>query len=202
MYKYFFKQFLDFIISLIGLIVLLPFILIIWVLLIMANGKSGAFFTQIRPGKGGLLFKVIKFKTMNDKQDQQGHLLPDNDRITTIGRFVRSLSLDELPQLINVLKGEMSLVGPRPLLIEYLPFYSQEQARRHEVKPGITGWAQVNGRNAISWKKKFEYDVWYVDNMSFWLDMKILYLTVKKVFVRDGINASENVTMEPFNGNN
>ena len=182
MYKHFFKLLLDFALSLIGLVVISPLLV------------------QTRPGKGGRLFRVIKFKTMNDKRDERGNLLPDGERITVVGRFVRSLSIDELPQVINVLKGDMSLVGPRPLLIEYLPLYSAKQARRHEVRPGITGWAQVNGRNAISWEQKFEYDVWYVDNMSLWLDFKILLLTAKKVFVRDGINASASVTMEPFRG--
>ena len=200
MYKHFFKRFLDFILSLIGLVVISPVLLAVWVLLMVANGGAGAFFVQTRPGKGGRLFRVIKFKTMNDKRDERGNLLPDGERITAVGRFVRSLSIDELPQVINVLKGDMSLVGPRPLLIEYLPLYSAKQARRHEVRPGITGWAQVNGRNAISWEQKFEYDVWYVDNMSLWLDFKILLLTAKKVFVRDGINASASVTMEPFRG--
>jgi lipopolysaccharide/colanic/teichoic acid biosynthesis glycosyltransferase len=202
MYIHFFKRFLDFTLSFIGLVVIFPLLLIVWILLIVANGGAGAFFVQTRPGKEGRLFRVIKFKTMNEKRDEQGNLLPDGDRLTVVGRLVRSLSIDELPQILNVLKGDMSLVGPRPLLVEYLPFYSQEQAKRHSVRPGMTGWAQVNGRNAISWKKKFEYDVWYVDHINFWLDIKILYLTVKKVFVRDGINASENVTMETFNGNN
>jgi len=200
MYKHFFKRFLDFTLSLIGLVVISPLLGVVWVLLLVANGGAGAFFVQTRPGKGGRLFRVIKFKTMNDKRDERGNLLPDGERITSVGRFVRSLSIDELPQVINVLKGDMSLVGPRPLLIEYLPLYSAKQARRHEVRPGITGWAQVNGRNAISWEQKFEYDVWYVDNMSLWLDFKILLLTAKKVFVRDGINASASVTMEPFRG--
>ena len=200
MYKHFFKRFLDFALSLIGLVVISPLLVVVWVLLLVANGGAGAFFVQERPGKGGRLFRVIKFKTMNDKRDERGNLLPDGERITVVGRFVRSLSIDELPQVINVLKGDMSLVGPRPLLIEYLPLYSAKQARRHEVRPGITGWAQVNGRNAISWEQKFEYDVWYVDNVSLWLDFKILLLTAKKVFIRDGINASASVTMEPFRG--
>lgn len=200
MYKHFFKRLLDFTLSLIGLVVISPLLLVVWVLLLVANDGAGAVFVQERPGKGGRLFRVIKFKTMNDKRDERGNLLPDGERITAVGRLVRSLSIDELPQVINVLKGDMSLVGPRPLLIEYLPLYSAKQARRHEVRPGITGWAQVNGRNAISWEQKFEYDVWYVDNMSLWLDFKILLLTAKKVFVRDGINASASVTMEPFRG--
>jgi len=163
---------------------------------------SNPFFVQKRPGKGGNLFKVIKFKTMNENKDLNGNLLPDAERLTVVGKFIRKTSLDELPQLINVLKGDMSLVGPRPLLIQYLSLYNKEQARRHEVKPGITGWAQVNGRNAISWQQKFEYDVWYVDNMSFALDMKILFLTFKKVFKREGINQEGQATAEPFNGNN
>ncbi len=202
MYKLFIKYLLDFTLSLLGLMFFSPLLIVVLLLLVISSGNLKIFFIQQRPGKNAKIFKLIKLRTMNDKRDIHGYLLPDNQRITGVGRIIRSLSIDELPQLINILKGDMSLVGPRPLLIEYLPLYSHEQARRHEIRPGITGWAQVNGRNAISWKKKFEYDVWYVDNISFWLDMKILYLTVKKVFVRDGINASENVTMEPYNGNN
>jgi len=198
MYQRFFKRFLDFILSFIGLVVISPILLVIWVLLTVLNKGAGAFFVQTRPGKNGNFIKVIKFKTMNDKRDINGNLLPDSERITSVGRIVRSLSIDEIPQLINVLKGDMSLVGPRPLLVQYLPLYSEEQARRHKVKPGITGWAQVNGRNAISWKQKFEYDVWYVDNLSLLLDIKILFLTIKSVFFRDGINASSDVTMESF----
>lgn len=200
MYKRLFKRFLDFFLSLIGVMVISPILFFIWVLLMVANKGAGAFFIQTRPGKGGKLFKVIKFKTMSDQRDLSGNLLPDGERITSVGRIVRSLSIDELPQLINVLKGDMSLVGPRPLLVQYLPLYSERQSMRHEVKPGMTGWAQVNGRNAISWEQKFEYDVWYVDNLSLWLDIKILFLTVKKVFFRDGINAAIDITMEPFNG--
>jgi len=200
MYKLFFKRFLDFTFSLTGLVVISPILIFVWVLLMVANKGAGAFFIQTRPGKGGKLFKVIKFKTMSDRRDGAGNLLPDGERITSVGRVVRSLSIDELPQLINVMKGDMSLVGPRPLLVQYLPLYSDRQARRHEVKPGMTGWAQVNGRNAISWEQKFEYDVWYVDNLSLWLDIKILFLTVKRVFFRDGINAGSDVTMEPFKG--
>ena len=200
MYKQFLKSFLDFTLSLVGLLMISPVFLIIWILLALTNNGAGAFFVQTRPGKNGKIINVIKFKTMNDKRDSAGNLLPDSDRITSIGRVVRSLSIDELPQLINVLKGDMSLVGPRPLLVQYLPLYSDRQARRHEVKPGMTGWAQVNGRNAISWEQKFEYDVWYVDNLSLWLDIKILFLTVKRVFFRDGINAGSDVTMEPFKG--
>jgi lipopolysaccharide/colanic/teichoic acid biosynthesis glycosyltransferase len=201
MYKNSFKRLLDITLSLVGLLIISPLLLIVWLLLRIANGNAGAFFTQTRPGKNGRLFRVVKFKTMNDKRDAQGNLLPDNERITAVGRFVRSLSIDELPQLINVLKGDMSLVGPRPLLVEYLPLYSAKQARRHEVRPGITGWAQINGRNAISWEQKFEYDVWYVEHLSLLLDIRILLLTIKKVFIRHGINASASVTMKPFRGN-
>lgn len=200
MYKNFIKRFLDFFLSLIGIVLASPIVLLVWILLVVTNGDFGAFFVQTRPGKMGKLFKLIKFKTMNDKRDNFGNLLPDYERITSVGRIVRTLSIDELPQLINVLKGEMSLVGPRPLLVRYLPLYSERQSRRHEVKPGMTGWAQVNGRNAISWEQKFEYDVWYVDNLSLWVDIKILFLTVKRVFLRDGIDASNDVTMEPFKG--
>lgn len=196
------KRFIDFSLSLVGFLILFPFFLLITALLAYKNKGSGAFFFQQRPGKDGKIFKVVKFKTMTDERDRDGNLLPDDKRLTKVGKFVRSTSLDEIPQLINVIKGDMSLVGPRPLLVQYLPLYSKEQARRHEVRPGITGWAQVNGRNAISWKQKFEYDVWYVDNMSFWLDMKILLITVKKVFVREGISSQTSVTMEVFNGNN
>ena len=167
-----------------------------------ANKGAGVFFTQERPGKSGKIFKVIKFKTMTDERDKDGNLLPDEKRLTRIGKFIRSTSIDELPQLINVLKGDMALIGPRPLLPQYLPLYTKEQARRHDVRPGITGWAQVNGRNAISWGKKFELDVWYVDHCSFLLDLKIILLTVKKVFVREGISSATSVTMEFFTGNN
>ena len=188
MYKYFFKRLIDFIIVFCVLVVIWPILLIITLWLHFANKGAGAFFAQERPGKGGKVFKVIKFKTMTDERDADGNLLPDADRLTNVGRFVRSTSIDELPQLINVLKGDMALIGPRPLLVQYLPLYSKEQARRHDVRPGITGWAQVNGRNAISWTKKFELDVWYVDHCSFWLDVKIIFLTIKKVFVREGIS--------------
>lgn len=191
----------DFLVALIALIILSPLILIVAVILWFNNGGS-IFFLQSRPGKNAQLFKVIKFKTMNDKKDQHGNLLPDKDRLTTVGKLVRSTSLDELPQLINVLKGDMSLIGPRPLLPKYLPLYNDEQKKRHQVKPGITGWAQVNGRNAISWKQKFEYDVWYVDNFGFLLDVKIIWLTLKKIILREGINSSESATMAPFTGNN
>ena len=176
------------------------FLITLW--LHFANKGAGAFFTQERPGKNGRIFKVIKFKTMTDERNANGDLLPDADRLTKVGRFVCSTSVDELPQLFYVLKGDMALIGPRPLLPQYLPLYSKEQARRHEVRPGITGWAQVNGRNAISWKKKFELDVWYVDHCSFSLDLKIIFLTIKKVFVREGISSDTSATMEPFIGNN
>ena len=202
MYKYFFKRLIDFIIVFCVLVVIWPILLIITLWLHFANKGAGALFTQERPGKGGKIFKVIKFKTMTDERDADGNLLPDADRLTNVGRFVRSTSIDELPQLINVLKGDMALIGPRPLLVQYLPLYSKEQARRHDVRPGITGWAQVNGRNAISWTKKFELDVWYVDHCSFWLDVKIIFLTIKKVFVREGISQEGQATMEFFTGNN
>lgn len=202
MYKHGIKRFLDFTIVLIALLVVGIVIVFVAIWLHFANKGAGAFFTQDRPGKNGKIFKVIKFKTMTDERDAQGNLLPDADRLTKVGKFVRSTSIDELPQLINVLKGDMALIGPRPLLPQYLPLYSKEQARRHEVRPGITGWAQVNGRNTISWKRKFELDVWYVDHCSFWLDLKILILTIKKVFVREGISQEGQATMEFFNGNN
>ena len=202
MYKYFFKRLIDFISVFCVLVVIWPILLIITLWLHFANKGAGAFFAQERPGKGGKVFKVIKFKTMTDERDADGNLLPDADRLTNVGRFVRSTSIDELPQLINVLKGDMALIGPRPLLVQYLPLYSKEQARRHDVRPGITGWAQVNGRNAISWTKKFELDVWYVDHCSFWLDVKIIFLTIKKVFVREGISQEGQATMEFFTGNN
>ena len=202
MYKNFFKRLIDFCIAFCALAVIWPILLVITLWLHFANKGTGAFFTQERPGKGGKIFKVIKFKTMTDERDAAGNLLLDADRLTNVGRFVRSTSIDELPQLINVLKGDMALIGPRPLLVQYLPLYSKEQARRHDVRPGITGWAQVNGRNAISWTKKFELDVWYVDHCSFWLDVKIIFLTIKKVFVREGISQEGQATMEFFTGNN
>lgn len=202
MYSFFFKRLIDFIVVLGVLVIIWPILLIMTLWLHFANRGAGAFFTQERPGKNGKVFKVIKFKTMTDERDAEGKLLPDAERLTKMGRFVRSTSIDELPQLLNVLKGDMALIGPRPLLPQYLPLYSKEQARRHEVRPGITGWAQVNGRNAISWTKKFELDVWYVDHCSFLLDLKILFLTVKKVFVREGISSDTSATMEPFTGNN
>ena len=202
MYKHFFKRLIDFILVFCVLLVIGPILLIFAIGLYFTNKGAGAFFLQERPGKGGKIFKVIKFKTMTDEREADGNLLPDADRLTNVGRFVRSTSIDELPQLINVLKGDMALIGPRPLLVQYLPLYSKEQARRHDVRPGITGWAQVNGRNAISWTKKFELDVWYVDHCSFWLDVKIIFLTIKKVFVREGISQEGQATMEFFTGNN
>lgn len=202
MYKHFFKRLIDFCIVLTALLIIWPILLVIYIWLTIANKGAGAFFTQERPGKNGKIFKVIKFKTMTDERDVDGKLLPDAQRLTKVGRFVRSTSIDELPQLINVLKGDMALIGPRPLLVKYLPLYSKEQARRHEVRPGITGWAQCNGRNAISWTKKFELDVWYVDHCSFILDVKIIFLTIKKVLIREGITSSTSATMEAFTGNN
>lgn len=201
MYKKYLKRTIDFITSFIGLVLLCPLLVIATLLLSIANhGKP--FFFQIRPGKNEKLFKIIKFKTMTDARDSFGNLLPDVERLTKVGSFVRKTSLDELPQLVNVLKGDMSLIGPRPLLPHYLPLYSDFQNRRHEVKPGITGWAQVNGRNAISWENKFQYDVWYVDHISFLVDVKILLLTVKKVFKREGINPKGQISTEAFKGNN
>ena len=202
MYSFFLKRLIDFIVVFGVFVIIWPILLIMTLWLHFANRGAGAFFTQERPGQYGKIFKVIKFKTMTDERDENGDLLPDEKRLTKIGKFIRSTSVDELPQLFNVLKGDMSLIGPRPLLPQYLPLYSKEQARRHEVRPGITGWAQVNGRNAISWTKKFELDVWYVDHCSFLLDLKIIFLTVKKVFVREGISSDTSVTMEPFTGNN
>lgn len=202
MYKNGFKRILDFSIAFVALLVLSPILLVITLFLHFANKGAGAFFTQERPGKDAKIFKVVKYKTMTDERDVDGKLLPDAQRLTKIGKIVRSLSIDELPQLFNVLKGDMSFVGPRPLLVKYLPLYSKEQMRRHEVRPGITGWAQVNGRNTITHTKKFEYDVWYVDNISFWLDVKILFLTIKKVFVREGISGEGIATAETFDGTN
>ena len=200
MYKKGFKRLIDVTAAVLVLIFFSPLFIGVYLLLMLS--QNSAFFTQDRPGKNGKVFKLIKFKTMSDKRDAQGNLLPDAERITKVGKWGRSTSLDELPQLINVLKGDMSLIGPRPLLIKYLPLYSETQKRRHEVKPGITGWAQVNGRNAISWNKKFEYDVWYVDHLSFLLDCKIVWRTIKKVIIREGISSDTSVTMEPFKGNN
>ena len=199
MYTRVVKPIADFFAALVGLVILSPLFILITILLFIANsGKP--FFFQLRPGKNGAIFKIVKFKTMNDKKDANGKLLPDGQRLTTVGSFVRKTSLDEIPQLINVLKCDMSLVGPRPLLTNYLHLYTDFQNRRHEVKPGITGWAQVNGRNAISWEKKFEYDVWYVEHISFILDLKILFRTMLKVIKSDGINAANAATIEPFNG--
>ena len=201
MYRNFFKRAFDFFISSIGFIIISPIFLLLWIWLSISNKGAGAFFFQERPGKDEKIFKVIKFKTMTDERDASGKLLPDAERLTKVGRFVRSTSLDEIPQLINVIKGDMSLIGPRPLLVQYLPLYNENQKRRHEVRPGITGWAQVNGRNAISWDQKFEYDIWYVDNISFSLDIKVLFRTIQKVFKREGINSDTSSTMEPFKGN-
>lgn len=202
MYSCFLKRLIDFVIVFFVLAVIWPILLFMAIWLHFANKGAGTFFTQERPGKNSKIFKVIKFKTMTDERDEDGNLMPDEKRLTRIGKFIRSTSVDELPQLINVLKGDMALIGPRPLLPQYLPLYTKEQARRHNVRPGITGWAQVNGRNAISWTKKFELDVWYVDHCSFLLDLKIIFLTIKKVFVREGISSDTSVTMEPFSGNN
>ena len=202
MYKHFFKPLIDFILVFLALLILWPFLLLITLWLHFANKGAGAFFTQERPGKDGKIFKVIKFKSMTDERDAQGYLLPDADRLTAVGCFVRATSIDELPQLINVLKGDMSLIGPRPLLPQYLPLYNATQKRRHLVRPGITGWAQVNGRNAISWEEKFKHDVWYVDHCSLALDVKVIVETLKKVVVREGISQQGEATMEFFTGNN
>ena len=202
MYRYFFKRIIDFGLSLITLICISPLLLIVAIWLHYANKGAGAFFFQERPGKDGAIFKVIKFKTMTDERDVEGNLLPDEMRLTKVGKFVRSTSLDELPQLINVLKGDMSLIGPRPLLPEYLPLYSKEQARRHDVRPGISGWAQCHGRNSISWTEKFKLDVWYVDHLSFMTDLKVVWLTIASVVKREGISEEGMATVEDFNGNN
>lgn len=202
MYKFFLKRFLDFWISLIVLIVISPILFIATIWLHFANKGAGALFFQERPGKDGKIFKVIKFKTMTDERDIDGILLPDEDRLTKVGKFVRSTSIDELPQLFNVLKGDMSLIGPRPLLPEYLPLYSKEQARRHDVRPGISGWAQCHGRNSISWTEKLKLDVWYVDHLSFMTDLKVIWLTIASVVKREGISEEGMATVEDFNGNN
>ena len=199
MYRFFFKRILDFLVATIVFIVAFPLFFVVMLLLFFVN-KGKPFFFQRRPGKNEKIFSVIKFKTMTDEKDEQGNLLLPHLRITRVGHFVRTTSLDDIPQLLNVMKGDMSLIGPRPLLVSYLPLYNQRQKRRHEIRPGISGWAQVNGRNAISWEQKFEYDIWYVDHCSFLLDVKIILMTVLKVFKRDGINAEDNVTMEVFNG--
>ena len=202
MYKHFFKRFLDFWISLVALIIISPILLVITIWLHFANKGAGAFFFQERPGKDAKIFKVIKFKTMTDERDAEGKLLPDAQRLTKVGKFIRSTSIDELPQLINVLKGDMALIGPRPLRVYYLPLYSKEQARRHEVRPGISGWAQCHGRNAISWTEKFKLDVWYVDHVSMWTDINIILITIKNVLMRKDINSAGTATMYPFDGTN
>lgn len=202
MYKKYFKRVLSFTIALVALLLIWWFLAIVAIWLHFANKGAGVFFLQDRPGKDGIIFKVIKFKTMTDERDADGNLLPDAQRLTQVGKFVRSTSIDELPQLFNVLKGDMSLIGPRPLLPQYLPLYNAEQARRHEIRPGITGWAQVHGRNAISWTEKFKLDVWYVDHCSFWTDITVLYITIKNVLLRKDINSATAATMEVFNGHN
>lgn len=202
MYRHFFKRIIDFCVALVALVCISPVLIVVAIWLHFANKGAGAFFLQERPGLHGKIFKIIKYKTMTDERDAEGNLLPDKDRLTKVGKFVRSTSIDELPQLINVLKGDMALVGPRPLLPEYLPLYSIEQARRHEVRPGITGWAQCHGRNAITWADKFKLDVWYVNNCTFLTDIKILIRTINTVLNRNGISQEGNATMEPFNGNN
>lgn len=202
MYQHCFKRIIDFSIALIALLLIWPFLLVIYIWLTIANKGAGAFFLQERPGLNGRIFKIIKYKTMTDECDAEGNLLPDGKRLTKVGKFVRSTSIDELPQLINVLKGDMALIGPRPLRVHYLPLYSAEQARRHDVRPGITGWAQCHGRNGISWTERFKLDVWYVDNCSFLTDIKIIISTIKTVLNRDGISQEGYATMEPFNGYN
>ena len=199
---YFLKRPIDFCISLVALICLSPLLLVVTIWLHFANKGAGAFFLQERPGKDAKIFKIIKFKTMTDERDENGNLLPDAQRLTKVGRFVRSTSIDELPQLVNVLKGDMALIGPRPLLVQYLPLYSKEQARRHEVRPGITGWAQCHGRNAISWTERFKLDVWYVDHVSLKTDLSIIFITINKVLRRADISQEGTATMETFNGHN
>ena len=202
MYKHFFKRLFDFCIALVALLILFVPLLIVTIWLHFANKGAGAFFFQERPGKDAKIFKVIKFKTMTDERDAEGRLLPDAQRLTRAGKFIRSTSIDELPQLINVLKGDMALIGPRPLRVHYLPLYSKEQARRHEVRPGISGWAQCHGRNAISWTEKFKLDVWYVDHCTLWTDIKIFFITIKNVLMRKDINSTSATTMYPFDGTN
>lgn len=202
MYKHFFKRVLDILISGIALLLIGWFLILVAIFLHFANKGAGAFFFQERPGKKAKIFKVIKFKTMTDERDADGKLLPDEKRLTKVGKFVRSTSVDELPQLINVFKGDMSLIGPRPLLVQYLPLYSPEQARRHEVRPGISGWAQCHGRNAISWTEKFKLDVWYVDHCTLWTDIQVIFITIKNVLMRKDINSATAATMEAFNGHN
>ncbi|ATV31106.1 sugar transferase [Prevotella intermedia] len=202
MYKNYLKRVFDFSIALFAIVIASPLMITVAVWLHFANKGAGVFFLQERPGRYGKIFKVVKYKTMTDEKDSNGNLLPDEDRLTPIGNFIRSTSIDELPQLINVLKGDMALIGPRPLLVKYLPLYSKKQARRHEVRPGISGWAQCHGRNAISWTQKLEYDVWYVDNISLWTDIRIIWKTIISVVQRDGISAENNVTIDDFNGYN
>ena len=202
MYKHFLKRFLDFWIALIALVCISPLLIVVTLWLHVANKGAGAFFLQERPGKDGRIFRIIKYKTMTDEHDADGHLLPDEQRLTRVGRFVRSTSIDELPQLLNVLKGDMAIIGPRPLLVQYLPLYSTEQARRHEVRPGISGWAQCHGRNAISWNEKFKLDVWYVDHVSLKIDLTVVWLTIQKVLKRADISEEGHATMEAFNGHN
>ena len=202
MYRRYIKRILDFIIALLALILVSPILIVVTIWLHFANKGAGAFFTQERPGKDAKIFKVVKFKTMTDERDENGNLLPDEKRLTRVGRFVRSTSIDELPQFVNVLKGDMSLLGPRPLLVKYLPLYSPEQMRRHEVRPGISGWAQCHGRNAMTWKQKFEYDVWYVDHLTFKVDLQIVMMTIKSVLMREGISQEGSATMEEFDGSN
>lgn len=202
MYRRYIKRILDFIIALLALILVSPILIVVTIWLHFANKGAGAFFTQERPGKDAKIFKVVKFKTMTDERDENGNLLPDEKRLTRVGRFVRSTSIDELPQFVNVLKGDMSLLGPRPLLVKYLPLYSPEQMRRHEVRPGISGWAQCHGRNAMTWKQKFEYDVWYVDHLTFKVDLQIVIMTIKSVLMREGISQEGSATMEEFDGSN
>ena len=201
MYKSNIKRIIDLLLAGIGFLIISPVFLLLWLLLAVANKGAGVFFTQTRPGKDERIFRVIKFKTMTDERDAEGNLLPDAERLTKISKLVRSTSLDEIPQLLNVIKGDMSLIGPRPLLVQYLPLYNEKQKRRHEIRPGITGWAQVNGRNAISWEEKFELDVWYVENISLGLDIKVILRTIKNVLVREGINSDTSATMEAFKGN-
>lgn len=202
MYKNYYKRIIDFSIALIALLVIWPILLIVAIWLHFANKGAGAFFFQERPGLHGKIFKIIKYKTMTDERDAEGNLLPDKDRLTAVGKFVRKTSIDELPQLINVLKGDMALIGPRPLLAQYLPLYSKEQMRRHDVRPGISGWAQCHGRNQISWTEKFKFDVWYVDHLSLVTDLKVIFITIKKVLFREDINSDSDATMEDFNGKN
>lgn len=202
MYKHYFKRLFDFCVALVALVCISPILLVVTIWLHFANKGAGAFFFQERPGKDAKIFKVIKFKTMTDERDADGNLLPDEKRLTTVGKFVRSTSIDELPQLINVLKGDMALIGPRPLLPQYLPLYSPEQKRRHEVRPGISGWAQCHGRNAISWTEKFKLDVWYVDHCTLWIDIQVVFITIKNVLSRKDINKEGQSTTVAFNGHN